>query len=546
MREKILEMWQEYLLSVFEKRYWNISSDISDKVSLIVEEIYSDMIDYWFVGLSEECFINNFNNYLLFKERWLLEDKNNSYILESFHHVTNEDFFEHDTSDIKRKLELLEEIWFKTLDELYCIKQAFARSKVENLEYVIRELWIANEDWTIDKDDINHLFYVMEYNSKKTIASTSDFIKKELWITKKRNLVELVDWLVPVYKDNNLYEKMKILKSLWINDENGFMRFRDTLRLMKLNLLEFISLDENLSNEKKLDLILKNTYVKNDNYLIFWNFKYKRPNIDDFALLLKCRYNKWIFSNHYVGEKVRHPFSLMNSKVSYILSWKQIMWKQMNIWEESYYSTNADKWLLPESQKIISDIFASFFPMARMKKVMNWKSEYVSVDVNSDEWIEICWFDSNVPERLKNFIRMIYQYLTLDWDKVERRNLTKEGIYFDYDLALVTPTFYEDIDFYEGIFHDKKLHEEFKQIFCLVKNYVHMYCEEEMDRYEEELQSNKLDDSKIKILKSNISLLKRILNREQQFTMSNLVSSLWIDNEKILDFAFKSDIEMFV
>jgi hypothetical protein len=87
--------------------------------------------------------------------------------------------------------------------------------------------------------------------------------------------------------------------------------------------------------------------------------------------------------------------------------------------------------------------------------------------------------------------------------------------------------------------------EKFSKILYLIKNYIHNYCTDELERYNNEL-TNTLDKKEQKDIKLKIKLLENVLNREVQLSMTNLVSFLLINDKESLDFATKSDNKNYI
>ena len=242
------------------------------------------------------------------------------------------------------------------------------------------------------------------------------------------------------------------------------------------------------------------------------------------------------------------PYSILDKKISDKVNWKQIRENNIQIWDMSFFDIN-DKKVTTEEQYIINRIFSPFFPMTRVLKLINWKTKYVSIDVEwNKEWIDLIKFNSNIPEEITHFFRMIYQYLTLDYDRWENHNLTKDNIIFDFDYMFSHPSVdsdNNDPNWFSKYFNDENLYEEMWEIFYILKDYINSEILELKKYYFTEIEKNNKKEVAT-LLQANIDILDKVLNQEKSLNFTNFI--FWYElqgNKKLLNFAHKLDKEKF-
>ncbi len=491
-----------------------------------------EMIEFWMLNEGGYITLSFFYKYLLFKGKGFIKEDEELVFLK--------DFWEMDTGKLEQKLDLFKSIWITKIGDIYEVKYSFIHSDLDNLKFFIEELRINK------KEDLAKMYWILYRWDLKKMREFANFLESEFW---KENIKKTFLGLIyNVYdeKFDILHEKLKIFRLVWIEDIEKIIEYGEVLWNINMETLKFIYYTKNLSKEKKMYLLLQNSNIKSEKYLVSWRFNYKKDRFSE-TFKFFSKYRKEFLGNPYVDDKTQPPFSLVDVNVDKSLSWRQKKWKHVDLWDRKFFHINNDKWVSNSKQKMLTDMLWNIFPMTRILRLINWKTEYVSVDIDYEEWKQICWYKEDTLEEIINFLRMIYQFISLDSDrdKLKKRNITDDNIIFDFDTYGFWK-FYcpEGEEFADSIFEKVELFNEFKQIFYLIKNYVYLYSIDEIKRYERE-KINTYNYKKRKEIEWKIESLRVILNREQQFTMTNLVSSLWIEDEEILDFAFKSDSEMF-
>ncbi len=529
-----------------------------------------------------------------------------------------------DKINILRKLENIniENINWKNIYDFFWFK-------LDKLKLLINEIWVTNFDILLNFKQIKEIdkLGVNNLNSILDILNTKFNYKKEHWF-KYYDIIKIISFTEENYNTrdnfsyiknrfNNLENKLILLNKIWVKNMSELIDFKYFIEFN--NILIF----EEIINEA----IEKYTNYKDiKNHILKWNFKYKDLSEEDYNTLTK--YKKGRTNNIYTDTE-NTPFlsltdidvdesDILNIKVKEEkykpeLSWTQIKEKRIslkdwrNLWNINNISTT---W---EEQLHIFRLLWSIFPIApilRIHSKNNNKVEYASIDIwkwdKTWEWKEITWL--NAPTKLINFMRVLYQFLAMDFDRHEWYNHNfEDNIIYDIDLIFKRWVhFQEESSYYSSIFNKPIFYPEFKKLFFLIKNYVHNNCVDELKKYKKnELEIKKLientnissskdnleknlkqykkllwkiylyypwientdkylkkiktEDLEIpeiekikewmkeysKMLEKNRIITEKVLSREAILSMKNFVRSLWIKNKRILEFAETSDKEMF-
>lgn len=446
---------------------------------------------------------------------------------------------------IKDNLEVFEIHWLNNKNDIVDFKDVLVlreSGSLNNLLEVLHSYWIG---WR--KDLLDFINILMHWKSR--IIDYNLSVLESHWITDKNDLLEFQDILIHA-NFKTLDENLTILKNHWITNKNDFIRLQDVLIYTLPYNLNMI-LDNNKESDKDsiIDYILKNAYICDKEKLNFKHFKYTKLDNKDLEELTK--YRNPINSDTFIDnlESSSQAFSILDIETSKKISWKQKKGKEITIWDMNFFHINNDKWITTEEQLLVNRIFAPYFPMTRLLKLKNWKVDYVSINIEDKikEWKdlsgkEVCWFKDSVPKEIKSLFRLLYQFLTWDFDRCSWQNLSRDWIVFDFDYIFNRKR--NNIYHFKYIFEKHELHDEITKLLFIIKNYIHNYCIEELKRYNNRL-SSALDKNKQKDTKLKIKLLENILNKEKQLSMTNLVSFLLIEDKKTLDYATASDNENF-
>ncbi|MCD5380623.1 hypothetical protein LR004_01740, partial [Candidatus Gracilibacteria bacterium] len=169
-------------------------------------------------------------------------------------------------------------------------------------------------------------------------------------------------------------------------------------------------------------------------------------------------------------------------------------------------------------QLVINRLFAPYFPMTRLLKLFNQEEKdkdiervenYVSIDVeNNDNGIELCKLKDEVPEKIEKFFIMIYQFLTIDYDRNKEKNLGKKNIVYDFDLMFDGKRD-DSLQFLGNTFDNDKLYNEMEEILFTLKDYLSNEVDELLEIYKDK------EDVK--------NILERLRDRLKMLNFSNLI-----------------------
>ncbi len=540
-------------------------------------------------------------------------------------------------NDGKERLLLLWETLFNNQGEFSedDIREFFIElleTDYDRLKYLIKDIWINSINVLLDFENI--IWFKLKLDDIKKLVS---FLRERFSNIDYKNILALffdtyfigengADY---VYKFQIIVD---LLIGLWAVSVEEILDFKYFIKYNNIRICEKVILDANK----------REWYLSKKDYILRWDYSYRNLSLNDFDVLVKHRRD--IENGDYVGNKDYIKGDLFSLLDIYIdeggeelllnddyrdivvetkLDWDQIGGRNLRISNKSFFDVTNLRWVGIEEQLLVNRIFASILPMARLLRLESTKeknnkeddndkkrkkgpeiSECVSVDVNNVFWKEVCGFNENTPYEIINFVRVIYQFLTMDFDRAfSYKNMSKDWIIFDFDCIFSKDIFFEEsVGNYMKIFRDQSFYPEFKEIFFLIKNYVHNYCTEELekylkaeenindlknninlskdkkslkknislykkqlweiylyyvwvdavDSYLEKLEKEDLEESEIEflqkwmeeyseILERNRIMLEKVLSREAIFSMSNFVISLWIRDEKILEFASRTD-----
>ena len=389
----------------------------------------------------------------------------------------------------------------KVVDTIYAIKNLEHNKDEKYYNYFLCNLEEVNFDTVMQL----YLSYIKE---NKNIESKWRFLLD--------NLLNF-DWdlaVIKYSKPENLEENIYILKIAWITDGK---------RLAKILLsLSYLLIKGKLS----YDLNIKN-YDNPTNYNISWS------EILEFMRKIWKEKLDWI--NPYIKQKIEWPFNLINldlsktkvvdwipyqikSKSNTEIDWIQEKGKKIIIWKQYFYSVNNKEDNLP-LQLAVNRLFAPFLWMTKLIKLKNWKEEViVSIDVNDKNATNILWYEESTPETIKDLLRIIYQFIALDWDRKIEHNL-ENGIIFDFDFIMGDIFYFssDNINFKNlGKFKQKS-----SEIIYAFKVYLLKFSKEEINKLWKKTQENR------KIY----NFWKTIHTRALQLNMLNII--IWMKIEDI-------------
>ncbi len=554
--ELLKNAWIVNETDLLELQYIIINASI-EKLDLIINYAWikniSDLLEL------EGILINGlFDNLELFVKYYEITNKDTLLKLENLIKYFNYD-------NLNDNLEILSNHWFDEINDFIDLQNIIIWAYSMNLISVLK---ILNNYWIKNKEDLVSFQWIIINGERNNVNNILKIFTSNR-ITNIDDLAKFQDTFIHS-KSDELNSSLELLKIHWIKDKDSWLKLQDIfINTLPEDLEIILENSKELNWDLKIDFILRNSYIKGKSRLNYKRFKYRKLNINDFEELTKYRnaldsenpylspnenligkeYKKYLEDkpNSIIGTK---SMSLIDVNPNKSVNWKQKVWKEILIDKMNFFHINNDKWISYEEQLLINRIFSPFFPMARLIKLKNWKTEYVSINVeeikterNQSSWKEICWFKESTPEEIKKYFRLIYQFLASDFDRTKINNISDDWIIYDFDDIFNRKR--KNTDIFKNTFNDQQFHNEFSKIFYIIKNYIHNYCIEEINRLTEKLKSTLDENKKDKII-IKIELLKKLLNREAQFTLTNLISFIKIKDEKILNFATESDNKNYI
>jgi len=435
-----------------------------------------DLIKYW----------NSENIRLFFSKNWLIKDTKS---LEDL--LNNPKWYE---------IENLIKYWNSENIRLFFSKEFYNVNDKKSLEDLL-----DNPRWDKIKDLIENW----------NLENIRLFFSKD-WLIKDKNSLE--DLL-----DNPRWVEIKYLIEDW-NSES-----------IRLFFSKYWLIKGTKSLEESIDLIIQNYYIKNKSNLIRWRYRTKKRDILSFIQKYKPQINKnnpYIQWNNYKQKEywVGEFFSIINLKTNIDLNWKQVREKMHTIWWQDFFDINDNKTnITVDIQIAINRLFSPLFPMTRLLKLINWKINNVSVDVeNNDSWVDLSKLKDSIPEEIIKFFIMIYQFLTLDYDRRLWHNIWKENTIYDFDLI-----FYgiRNLDFFDWIFNNRKYYQEMWKILYILKDYLIKEVDELIIYYESKWQED------------IVRIFKKLRIRLDMLNFSNLIYCNEQVNPEIEVFAREVDSE---
>ena len=300
-------------------------------------------------------------------------------------------------------------------------------------------------------------------------------------------------------KKINLFN-IKILKEFeqMCNSEN----FINSLENIELENLKNYIEAYNINTQEDFEQFLYNSEIWEDFYKkISWE-----KILDLSKTVMKYKENSSSPNYSWKYDEIIWPFSLIDLNltksdiVKWVKIWEQKKWWKMNFLNQRFFSVNEKiEWeskiiVNKESQLLVNRIFSPFLSMTRLIRLKNWKTTVASIDVNHKEAEWILKHKEWVKNEILDFLRIIYQYITLDVDRNRwpKHNL-ENGIIFDFDYMFYCNDFIEngdEVDFWL-IKLTKEEKEDYSNILFFFKTYIVKYCIEEKEKITEDNQMYK-------------------------------------------------------
>ncbi len=293
--------------------------------------------------------------------------------------------------------------------------------------------------------------------------------------------------------------------------------------------------------EKNKSIFTQNRYIENDKNALTWNYIRKERSTSEYVDFAK-RYKGDIWKNAYIIEHTPNQFNNFFSQTNWRtedieLTWMQEREKNHNIGKESYFDINSKNYEVDRYvQLAVNRLFAPLFPMTRLLKLINWESNYVSIDVEDNEdGIVLCQLKEWIDPNINKFFIMIYQFLTLDYDRNENENIWKKWIIYDHDWVfpyhnrLHKKYWY----FFNEIFDNEKKYPEMGEILYTLKDYLTDEVERLLEYYAKQWEDN------------IVKVFEKLRIRLDMLNFSNLIYYNEQVNPKIEAFARKIDHEYY-
>lgn len=420
---------------------------------------------------------------------------------------------------------------------------------IENIKLFFWEYWILKDkkefEYFFENPESFYTLYLIEHwnNDNMKIFFWKDAIikdKKELndFLNNPKN--HYILYLIENLNTDNI--KIFFWKESIIKDKKELEDFLNNPKIFYLlclfenwNLFILEKLVEkvrdNIYNlENIINFFLQNIYIKNLDNLIVWT--YKSEKVDIFNFLEKYKPNQ--FENSFLNNQSSNPFfSLIDLPINHKVSWQQKVNIKQTIWDQSFFDINKKKKdITPEVQLAVNRLFSPLFPMTRLLKLVNWNTNYVSVDVESNnQWINLCKLNDNIADEINMFFIMVYQFLTLDYDRFYEKNLWKKFIIYDFDFMFIDEL---NLGFFDNTFNKPELFNEMWEILYTLKDYLIKEVDELIVYYEKE----KKEDV--------VLIFEKLRIRLDLLNFSNLIYFNKQVNSEIENFAKKVDSERYV
>lgn len=283
--------------------------------------------------------------------------------------------------------------------------------------------------------------------------------------------------------------------------------------------------------ENNIQLFAQNIYIRKNSNILKWSYHKKEIKYQSFFNFIN-QYKWYISNNVYLTEhnedQFNNFFSQTNLKIENSkLDWEQNRERNHKIWKESYFDINEKSINTKEIQLAVNRLFAPLFPMTRLLKLINGKVNYVSIDVeNNEDGIKLNQLKEGTNENINKFFIMIYQFLTIDYDRRENKNLWKKWIIYDHDLMFHT---IEYSRFFYNIFDNENNFEEMWNILYMIRDYLTDEVNRLLEYYSKKWENE------------TVFVFKKLRSRLDMLNFSNLIYYNDQDNPEIEKFAKKLD-----
>ncbi len=345
------------------------------------------------------------------------------------------------------------------------------------------------------------------------------------WKVENLRLFFWKDWIIKTKED--LYNLMN--NKNWNQIKYFILKWKISLEIIfkKYRINTLADLERNIS------LILQNIYVENDENLIIWEYE---PQDRDFVVFTQKykpqidsdnSYLVWTWTPNFEQDWV---FSLLSLQTWTHIIWEQEKWRKHIIWEQTFFDINKKKKNVTlEVQLAINRLFAPIFPMTRLLRLTNWKTNYVSVDVvDNEDWVELSQLKDSISPEINKFFIMIYQFLSLDYDRWWSHNVWKNFTIYDFDFLFHLK---DNLNFFDWIFDNPALFEEMWEILYTLKYYLTSEIDILIPYYEKQWKSDV------------VLIFKKLRTRLEMLNFSNLIYFNEQVNPEVEEFARKVDSE---